>query len=158
MKTRYRKDVMFDEFCILARFSRALEVVANADGGRVVWLLGEQQLWLPLWHQTGSGWRISCYRSFKQEAIAIKPGDFKRICRYLRLLEPALVSLLFKAGVLAVTPELKPLDRPMFRQEFTGVHLDNEYMNISESSVGFVLVRNRAEGNWKRGVADEFSS
>ncbi len=158
MSTRYRKDVVYEEFCILARFSRALEIVVNPDGGKVVWLLGEQELWLPTWYEAVKGWRISSYRMFRLDAIAIKPCDFKRICKYLQILEPALVSLLFKSGILAVTPELKPLDRPAFRQEFTGVHIDNEYMNIREASVGYIFVRNRAEGNWKLEAADEFSS
>ncbi len=156
MKTRYRKDIGSAEFTLLARFARALHVVGRTSGGSIVWLLDEQELWLPMWYQSGSDWRISCYRPFKLEAIAIQPRDFKRICKYLQTSEPELVKMLFNTGTLAVAPNQKPLDRPVFRSEFTGVHSNNAYLNVAETSIGFVLVRHRAEGcwRWKQEVCD----
>jgi hypothetical protein len=150
MKTRYRKDIGAAELTLLARFSRALKIVASTSGGSIVWLLGEQELWLPLWYQAGNSWRISCYRPFLLEAIAIQPRDLKRICKYLQVAEPELVKVLFNTGTLAVVPDQKPLDKPVVRIGFTGKHFDNEGLDDPETSVGFVLARHRAEGIWKR--------
>lgn len=145
--TLHRRDISSADFALLARFSRAIEIL-QTDDDELVWYLGQIRLFLPVWYNTAGFWRLSRYKEFNKEAIGIDTADFRHICRYLMVKENVLVNTLYRLSMLAVLPYQSVLDPPKFRQEFWGV----TYTTLSKrpcSHFGFIIESRRAMGGFK---------
>lgn len=148
MSTRHRRDIGISDFQQLAQFSRALHVIKRPDIPSIVWLLGERELWLPVWYLADT-WRLSAFKPFQEEAIGIETCDFRRVSRYLRIKEPELIALLFRLSIISVQPGLSKFDKPSFRMPLGSISNSQEgSTNIRE---GFVLERRRTlDGHFKK--------
>jgi hypothetical protein len=149
MNTLHRKDITWDEFDLLARFCYAINKI-RGHNGRLHYLLGNIEIWLPVWSIARSGWILSQYKPFKREAIGLETCDFRLICRYLRVKEAFLVNTLFRLSMLAVVPKQSISTPRMHRMEFLGVPIDQEMWAPREfDCVGFIIERRRAEGGFR---------
>jgi hypothetical protein len=149
---RLRTDLSPADFFLLSRFAYALGKLRRKYGFYIIWQLGEQDLWLPLWRQDDNGiWSFDKLKQFRMEAVAIEPRDFKRICKYMNIIEPHLIKLLFKAGVLALIHQEEYLEHNIYRCKFNRVNERSIFGERIESQ-GYILVRERAECTWKNTV------
>lgn len=148
MNTLHRKDICSVEFRLLAGFCRALQVLEDGNG-RLPWVLGEVEMWLPVWYLAGNGWQLSTYRPFVREAFGIETRAMRRICRYLRVNEAQLIGTLYRLSMLAVVPGQGILEPPRFRMSFFGIEIDYEGVAPPMQSHGFVIERRRAEGKFR---------
>lgn len=150
---RIRTDLKPADFFLLSRFAYALNVLRQKNGYCITWQLGEQELRLPLWKKNEKDiWEFHKLKDFRIEAVAIKSRDFRRVCKYLKVVESQLLGLLFKAGVLAVNFNVDSDEtRRIYLCQFSAV----DPLSVTGASIyskGYILVRERAECVWKNTV------
>lgn len=148
--TLHRKDITHDEFSLLARFSRSLQVVEGSNG-RLPWLVGEVEMWLPVWHQSRGSWQLSTYKPFIREALGLEVWAFRKICRYLCVKEADLIRTLYRLSMLAVVPGQRPFEPPKFRMYFHGEPISYPGCAPMTEIFGFLIERRRAEGDFRVG-------
>lgn len=153
MSTLHRRDINGTDFRLLARFCRALQNL-NDENGRLPYVLGEIEMYLPVWSLGQFGWQLAGYKSFDREALGIERADMRRICRYLRVHESSLVDTLFRLSMLAVIPPEKICERPRFRMEFLGTCIDHLGLVPPQKAMGFIVERRRSEGHFRTSIGD----
>ena len=146
--TLHRRDISSGEFYLLSRFCWVLQNVEDRNE-KIPYVLGEVVMRLPIWKNTYSGWRLSRYRDFQQQAFGIEVSDFRRICRYLNVSESEMVRTLYRLSMLSVVYEQTEHEIPRFKMKFLGVKIGWVGIISPSVSFGFVIERRRAEGNFR---------
>lgn len=149
MATVHRRDMRSSDFRLLADLSRAYSI-NNPDSPTSfgpVYELGLVEMTLPVWYKAGSGWQLSQYRQFAQQAIGIETAVFRRMCRYIQYKESIVVQTLFKFSMLAVIDGQKLYEGPRFRMPFL---VESDVPWLGDTRFGFVVERRRLEGKFKQ--------
>lgn len=144
--TIHRRDFTVHDFRLLSHFTRAL-MTLQGDYGRIPLILGNVPMCLPLWTLTSTGWALSRYKIFLQEGFGVETRQFRRVCRYIRVDEPLMITTLFRFSILGIVPQESIRDQPRFRMALRGQPMAPEPQR--EDFVrfeGFLLERRRAEG------------
>jgi hypothetical protein len=120
----------------------------NMDFGTIC-LLGETEMFLPIWFPTASGWKIAGIKPFVREAVGIETGALRKMCRHLKVREAALVNTLFRFSMLSTIPGQKYYEAPKFRMPFFGDIKGFEGYAPPCDGFGFIVERRRLEGNFR---------
>jgi len=149
MSTLHRRDISSSDLTCLAKFIHALLVLSGANG-RLPWELGNVTMLLPVWYLCASGWRLSNYKEFRQEALGILVPDFRRVCRYIRVSEFQMIDCLLRLSMISVVRGQRLSEKPMFKQPFHGLPISLAGAEPS-TEFGYVIERRRiVEGFGKR--------
>lgn len=149
MATVHRRDMTSADFRLLASFSKAY--LLHDPFGSIcfgsIFLLGLTKMTLPVWYKAASGWQLSRYKQFDQQAIGIETVAFRRMCRYIQYKESMVVRTLFRFSMLAVVDDQKLYESPRHRMQFSTAQ---DPFCFGGMSFGFVLERRRLEGQFRQ--------
>lgn len=151
--TLHRKDMTSKDFLLLSHLSWLIQRYDPSNeqlNFGIIYALGELNMLLPVWYQTGTTWKLAAYKEFARDAIGIETRTFRNMCRFLRVPESELVGTLYRFSMLAVIPSQKSYEPPKFRMPFYGEILGYERYAEPGEGFGFVIERRRLEGDFRQ--------
>lgn len=148
MSTLHRRDISSSDLTCLAKFIHALLVITGPNG-KLPWELGNVTMVLPVWYQCASGWQLSNYKEFEQEALGIMVPDFRRVCRHIRVSEHQMISSLYRLSMISMVKGQSLSEHPKFKQSFYGFPISLGGVE-SSTEFGYVVERRRLEGNFRK--------